>query len=283
MFCGNCFHEYAGAGPCPACGYDPAADEGRYPLALRPGSVLNGKYIVGRVLGQGGFGVTYLAWDHTLEIKAAIKEFLPASLAARQPGSPLAVPYPGERAEQFQYGLDGFLNEARLLAKFIGHPNIVRVQSCFPENGTAYLVMDYLEGESFKDYIARNGGRVGWREALDILCPIAEALRAVHRSGILHRDVTPDNIVLTPDGGRKLIDFGAARYDLGNRSRSLDVVLKAGYAPKEQYTRRGAGRARTPTYTPLPPAFTPRSAALSRRRRWRGWRTTPSFRSPSAA
>ncbi len=246
--CPNCFRE-TGGGPCPGCGYDPAADEGRYPLALRPGSVLNGKYIVGRVLGQGGFGVTYLAWDHTLEIKTAIKEFLPEGMASRTGGSPQVSAQGGSLGEQFRYGMDSFLSEARVLAKFIGHPNIVGIRGYFQENGTAYLVMEYVEGVSFKEQIARAGGRVGWREAVDVLRPVMEALSAVHEAGILHRDVTPDNIYLTGDGSVKLLDFGAARYNLGDKSRSLDVILKSGYAPKEQYSRKGKQGPYTDVYS----------------------------------
>ena len=248
--CFNCFREREGQeGPCPRCGYDPVRDAGRYPLALRPGSVLNGQYIVGRVLGQGGFGITYLALDHVLGLKVAIKEFLPESMATRMPGTTLVTPYGGEKQENFAYGAECFLDEARVLAKFIGNPNIVAVKRYFAENNTAYFVMDYIEGVSFKSYIKNQGGRVDYRDALRVLLPVMDALAAVHREGIVHRDVAPDNIYLTGDGGVKLLDFGAARYSLGDRSRSLDVILKAGYAPKEQYTRKGRQGPYTDVYS----------------------------------
>jgi len=250
FLCPNCFQrKEALDGKCPACGYDPAADLEKYPIALRPGSILNGKYIIGRVLGQGGFGITYLAWDDTLKIKAAVKEFLPESMANRAPGALNVTVFSGSQGEQFRYGMDSFLEEARVLAKFIGHPNIVGVRSYFQENGTAYLVMEYVEGTSFKQYIADQGGRVSWEEALRVLRPVMEALSAVHKEGILHRDVTPDNIYLTKDGTVKLLDFGAARYNLGDKSHSLDVILKAGYAPKEQYTRKGRQGPYTDVYS----------------------------------
>ena len=145
--------------------------------------------------------------------------------------------------------MECFLSEAKTLAEFIGNENIVRIHSYFEENGTAYFVMEYVEGKSFQTYLKECGGKIGWEEAGRILFPIMDALGAVHAKGIIHRDVTPDNIFLTEGGGVKLLDFGAARYSLGDRSRSLDVVLKHGYAPKEQYTRRGRQGAYTDVYS----------------------------------
>ena len=249
-YCYNCFRQREeGDGPCPCCGYDPAMDREKYPFALPHGSILAGQYILGRVLGQGGFGITYLALDKMLDIKVAVKEFLPETMAARVTGSPQVTVFAGERQEYFRYGLERFLDEARVLAKFLGNPNIVGVRSYFEENGTAYFVMEYVEGISFKTYIKNQGGRVHWREAVRVLTPVMEALEAVHREGIIHRDVTPDNIYITGDGHVKLLDFGAARYSLGNKSQSLDVVLKAGYAPKEQYTRKGRQGPYTDVYS----------------------------------
>ena len=249
-YCYNCFREYAaGSGPCPHCGYDPPKDQGKYPFALPHGSILAGQFITGRVLGQGGFGITYLALDNRLKSRVAIKEFLPDSMAVRTAGTPQITVYTGQRQENFQYGMERFLDEAKVLAKFQGNPHIVGVRSYFEENGTAYFVMDYIEGESFKAYIQDHGGRIPWKEALRILMPVMDALGAVHTEGIIHRDVTPDNIFVTGGGGVKLLDFGSARYSLGDKSRSLDVVLKAGYAPKEQYTRRGRQGPYTDVYS----------------------------------
>ena len=249
-YCYNCFRQREeGDGPCPCCGYDPAMDRDKYPFALPHGSILAGQYILGRVLGQGGFGITYLALDKMLDIKVAVKEFLPETMAARVTGAPQVTVFAGERQEYFRYGLERFLDEARVLAKFLGNPNIVGVRSYFEENGTAYFVMEYVEGISFKTYIKNQGGRVHWREAVRFLTPVMEALETVHKEGIIHRDVTPDNIYITGDGHVKLLDFGAARYSLGNKSHSLDVVLKAGYAPKEQYTRKGKQGPYTDVYS----------------------------------
>ncbi len=237
--CFHCFQEKANpAGACPHCGYDPAT-QGQYPLALPAGSVLAGRYIVGRVLGQGGFGITYVALDVQKKIRVAVKEYMPESMATRQGGTLQVTAFSGGQSENFSYGKDQFLEEARTLAKFAGVNGIVSVHTYFEENGTAYFAMEYVEGTSFKSLIKKNGGKVSWQVARSVLIPVMSALGEVHQAGIIHRDVTPDNIYINSEGAVKLLDFGAARYSIGDRSRSLDVVLKAGYAPKEQYVRRG--------------------------------------------
>lgn len=223
---------------CHVCGYDNIPNSEKYPLALREGSVLEGRYIVGRVLGQGGFGITYIALDHQLKIKVAIKEYLPDGMATRLPDVTAVSVYTGEKSEHFAYGAERFLDEARTLAKFNGNHNIVAVKSYFKENNTAYFVMDYIEGISFKNYIKNKGGKIEYQDALRILLPVMDALSTVHKEGFIHRDVTPDNIYITKDEVVKLLDFGSAKYSLGDKSKSLDVILKAGYAPKEQYMRR---------------------------------------------
>lgn len=209
----------------------------KFPLALPEGTILAGQYMIEKALGQGGFGITYRAVDHKTGQKVAVKEFFPDTLAYRE--TTTVISYPGERTENYEYGKESFLQEAQTLAEFIGNENIVRIHSYFEENGTAYFVMDYIEGKSFDEYLKEKGGRIGIEETERILLPIMDALNAVHSKGIVHRDVTPDNIYLTNDGKVKLLDFGAARYSLGDKSRSLDVILKHGFAPKEQYTRRG--------------------------------------------
>ena len=236
--CYNCFQERESAeGPCPHCGFDLAENEKKYPVALRAGTVLNGRYIIGRVLGQGGFGITYLALDTQLNAKVAIKEFMPGELATRVDGTTVSV-LAESKTEAFTYGAERFQEEARTLAKFIGNPNIAAVTSYFDENDTSYFVMDYIEGISFKTYIANHGGKVSVEDTLNVMIPVLRALTAVHQEGFIHRDVTPDNIYITKDGMVKLLDFGSARYSIGDKSKSLDVILKVGYAPKEQYIRR---------------------------------------------
>lgn len=211
--------------------------EGKYPLALPKGTILAGQYIIESVLGQGGFGITYKATDYKTKGFVAIKEFFPESMSTRT-GTTVS-PFSGERGESFDYGKDSFLQEAETLAQFIGIDGIVEIHNYFEENGTAYFVMDYVEGISFDEYIKRSGGKVTCDVAEGVLVRIMDALAMVHSKGIVHRDVTPDNIYITNDGKVKLLDFGAARYSLGDKSRSLDVVLKHGFAPKEQYTRHG--------------------------------------------
>ena len=235
--CYNCFQEReTKEGPCPYCGFDLAENERKFPVALRAGTVLNDRYIVGRVLGQGGFGITYLALDTQLNAKVAIKEFMPNDIATRI-GTTVSVAM-DTKSEEFAYGAKRFQEEARTLAKFIGNPNIAAVTSYFDENDTSYFVMDYIEGISFKTYIANHGGKISVEETLNVMIPVLRALTAVHAEGFIHRDVTPDNIYITKDGMVKLLDFGSARYSIGDKSKSLDVILKVGYAPKEQYIRR---------------------------------------------
>ena len=247
--CYNCFSDSLNdAGICEKCGFDGAKNREKYPLALPLGSILYGRYIVGRVLGQGGFGITYLAQDYQTKGLVAIKEFFPDSMATRTEKITVC-PLSGERGENFAYGLNSFLEEAKTMAEFIGNPNITRVDCYFEENGTGYFVMEYLDGESFLDYIKSHGGRLGWEDTMRVALPIMDALAAMHEKGIIHRDVTPDNIYITKDGTVKLLDFGAARYSLGNVSRSLDVILKHGFAPKEQYSRHGRQGPYTDVYS----------------------------------
>ena len=238
--CFNCFHEYEGGeNRCPCCGF-PAGYFNRkdYPNALECGSVLYGRYVLGKVLGQGGFGITYLANDYKRNKPVAVKEYFPKE-AAKRNGPNQVIPVSHSKSEAFQYGMDRFLDEARTLAEFIGNKNIVKVHRFFKENGTAYFVMDYVKGMSFVDLLKRKGGKISWDEAWAVLSPIVNALGIVHSKGIVHRDVAPDNIVIGVDGHVKLLDFGAARYSMGQYSKSLDVILKRGFAPVEQYTRHG--------------------------------------------
>ena len=247
--CYNCFqHIQDPAAPCPHCGFDLEENRQKFPVALRAGTVLNDRYIVGRVLGQGGFGITYVAFDTQLQARVAIKEYMPSDMATRVEGTAVSVMM-DTRAEDFTYGAERFQEEARTLAKFIGHPNIAGVSSYFDENDTSYFVMDYIEGVSFKSYIANNGGKVSVDETLNVMIPVLRALTAVHAEGFIHRDVTPDNIYISKDGNVKLLDFGSARYSIGDKSKSLDVILKVGYAPKEQYIRRGRQGPYTDVYS----------------------------------
>ncbi len=239
MICGNCFSEIRTKGVCPRCGFDMAAAEARYPFALKAGSILNGRYIVGRVLGQGGFGITYIALDDRRKTRVAVKEYFPTDFVSRIMGSSTVMPYPGEREESFLFGKTKFREEAEALSAFRNDGHIVRVLSYFEENDTAYFAMEYVEGEPLDKYVKNRGGRLLREEADELLLPLMESMERVHGKGLIHRDIAPDNIIVQPDGKARLIDFGAARYSTGEQSKSLDVVIKHGFAPYEQYMRHG--------------------------------------------
>lgn len=223
---------------CPDCGYEEGADPDS-PLFLPPRTILEDKYLIGRVLGQGGFGITYLAWDINLNVKLAIKEFFPQDLASRAAGHSQVSAYSGNKGSQYEYGLDKFLQEARTLAQFEGHPNIVSVRDFFKANGTAYFVMSYVEGMTLKQHLANSGGKLSFDKAKNIILPVTDALKEVHAVNILHRDISPDNIFINNKGQIILIDFGAARQAIGEKGRSLSIILKPGYAPEEQYRSKG--------------------------------------------
>ena len=206
-------------------------------LYLAPGTMINQPYQVARVLGYGGFGITYLGWDANLQIKVAIKEYLPREFAHRDASTGQVVANSIDAQAYFQTGLNSFLSEARTLAKFQQHPGIVSVLSFFPALGTGYMVMEYVEGRTLKSYLQQHG-RLTWTQTLDIFMQIMDALRTVHKAGLLHRDIAPDNIYLCGDGRVKLLDFGAAQLDRGGSDpdmQSLTVVVKPGFAPEEQY------------------------------------------------
>ena len=223
---------------CPFCGYiegTPAKEA----YHIKPGSLLHDRYTVGRAIGFGGFGITYIAWDNKLMQKVAIKEYMPSEYATRVPGNLTVTIYDGERYTEFMTGLQKFLDEAQRLAKFQNVPGIVRILDCFSENLTAYIVMEYLDGMTLKQYLAEHGGKLPYEEAVEFILPVLAALQAVHKEGIIHRDISPDNIFITEDGEVKLLDFGAARYVSTGYSKSLSVILKPGYAPAEQYLSHG--------------------------------------------
>ncbi len=235
--CPGCFNIKGNTEICPHCNYDEG--EQRSPLALSHRTLINKQFLVGRVLGKpGGFGVTYLGWDINLETWIAIKEYLPRDLAGRDTNRLTIIPHSKEDGELFQFGLEQFIQEARILAKF-DHPNVVRVRSFFEENDTAYLVMDYYDGISLAEYLNQEGGKIPEQVAVNIMMPILDGLREVHAKGFLHRDIKPHNIYLTADKRPILLDFGTARLAMGERSRSLSVVLTPGFAPYEQYHRKG--------------------------------------------
>lgn len=220
---------------CPYCGYC----EGTPPKELYhlyPGvGLYNNRYVIGTCIGFGGFGITYKAWDNVLETVVAVKEYYPTGLVQRVPGKPQVVIYTGESKEEYMQGLERFLDEAKNMAKFVDNPNIVHVDAFFEENNTAYLVMEYLPGMTLKSYLKSKGGRIGCEEVIPIADAVITALKEIHAGGIIHRDISPDNIMLCNDGRIKLLDFGAARFSDADQERTRSIILKPGFAPPEQY------------------------------------------------
>ena len=205
-------------------------------LALPQGTRIR-EFEFHRVLGYGGFGITYLGWNLSLDIPVAIKEYLPTGLATReQDGS--VVSQTAQAAADFQWGLERFVDEARTLARF-QHPNIVGVHQYFEAHSTAYIVMDYVEGEDLSAHLERKG-TLQEAELKAILYPLLSALDVIHQADFLHRDIKPGNIVLRDtDGSPVLLDFGAARQAIEAKSRSVTSIVTPGYAPIEQYSSQG--------------------------------------------
>ena len=186
------------------------------------------------IVGEGGFGIVYLVYDHSLERSVALKEYMPSSLAARVAGTSEVRIKTKRNAETFKAGLRSFVNEAKVLAQF-DHPALVKVYRFWEENGTAYMVMPYYQGITLKDWLREHGEAPDEATLKRLLGPVLEALDVIHRAQIFHRDIAPDNILLL-DGERPLLlDFGAARRVIGDMTQALTVILKPGYAPIEQY------------------------------------------------
>ena len=211
------------------------AETPTYRNALTLGAMLL-EYRLDSVLGAGGFGMTYLAWDINLEKHVAIKEYPPGELAVRALDGSI-VPVNTESEYNYKWGLDRFIQEARTLARF-SHPNIVRVNRFFEANGTSYMVMDYEAGESLYQYLKRSPAPPeAWLKQM--VTPILDGLQAVHKAGFLHRDIKPSNVFMREDGTPVLLDFGSARLAAGGASKSLTAIISPGYAPLEQYAADG--------------------------------------------
>lgn len=209
------------------------------PHHLRMGTRLNNRYLIQGVLGEGGFGITYVGMDEVLCQKVAVKEFFPRGAITRnnQQTNEVVSVY-GTKAANFHQGEEKFLQEARTLAQFNNVAGVVRVQDFFRENGTAYIVMEYLEGITLKQYL-QTYGPISVEEMQNIFAPILEALDKIHQNGVIHRDISPDNIMCLPEGEAKLMDFGAARDYTDYSEEGLSVILKMGFAPIEQYDSHG--------------------------------------------
>ncbi len=237
MLCNFCMREIEESDKeCPFCGklvtYEAPTNH------LKPGTVLRDRYLVGAALGEGGFGITYIGMDKTLKLKVAIKEYYPNGFANRNNtvAATISESMSNERKEFFYQGKEKFLSEAQILAGFSGKLGIVEVRDFFEENNTAYIVMEYLDGQTLKDKI-KGSGNLPPQQVRELFQPIMLSLKDVHAKGIIHRDISPDNIMLVNDTA-KLLDFGSARM-FSDENRSLSILVKPGYAPLEQYGRKG--------------------------------------------
>ena len=235
-FCTSKVEESASV--CPHCGNSLVFQNEPHQLAV--GTLLKNRYWVGRVIGKGGFGITYIGYDTTLDAPVAIKEYFPFGLANRHHTiSPEVTLSKSESDSGFRHGLDNFIKEARVLAKFMGDPNVVNVRDYFEENNTAYIVMEYLSGVSMQQYLEKNGP-VPFNELLRVLGPVMDSLDSIHKQGLIHRDISPANLMFMENGSVKLLDFGTVRNVNGTDNHSLSVILKPGYAPAEQYDSHGS-------------------------------------------
>ncbi len=236
LLCSGCFSAIKKE-PCKKCGF---SEESYIPenTALPCGSVLMGNFIIGSVLGRGGFGITYRAYDVKSDKVIAIKEYFPIEYSLRASDGISILARDKKTAELFKQGEMKFYNEASIVSQFSGNPNIVQVYQFFYENNTAYFTMEYLSGMTLKDYV-NACGTITAGQAVNIADKAANALCEVHKHDILHRDASPDNIMLCRDGSVKLIDFGAARQVFRGASQLMSVILKPGFAPLEQYMHNG--------------------------------------------
>ena len=233
QLCFRCFKMKGSYGVCPHCGYEEDTGAAQaYQLA--PGTILRGRYIIGVSIGFGGFGITYKAFDTVLSIVVAIKEFYPAGLVNRGEGEVKVGIFSGEKEKEFKRQLERFLEEARNMAIFSKEKDIINVFDYFEENQTAYIIMEYVDAPLLKESL-KEKGRFSVEEAEKYILALLDALSKVHYHGIIHKDVSPDNIFLLGEDSVKLFDFGAAKFQGTETERTEDVVVKAGYTPPEQY------------------------------------------------
>ena len=233
----------AGETFCSECGR-PYGSVETEPFALKPGTILDGKYLVGEMLGQGGFGITYIGFDLLLEQKVAIKEYYPMStgMVSRENSTTVVWSSAVMQKSGMEKGFDSFLKEARKMAKLRSIPSVVGVNSVFIQNETAYIVMDFIEGETLLKKLQREGP-MDYGTCISLMTPIMQALAEVHKHGIIHRDISPDNIMVQSDGKLILLDLGAAKdLDIQGKDgnvQSSQMVAKHGFSPVEQYGQAG--------------------------------------------
>ena len=234
--CAKCMKELAeGDLVCPGCGYEQDSAV-QPPSALKWETILHGRYYIGNVIGQGGFGITYVGFDLVLETKVAVKEYFPSGSASRTSSysNEIQWDFTGKGRESWEEGIDRFLREARKMARLDSVPAIVRVRDAFAENRTAYIVMDFVEGDTLKKYL-QSHGVLDYEACITLLSPILDSLAVIHDCGFIHRDISPDNIMLQPDGSARLLDMGAAVDVRANEGRASMAVVKRNFSAPEQY------------------------------------------------
>ncbi len=237
MLCYHCMREKGDAAVCPHCHAE--NNTALQPHQISPGTVIGNRYTLGDVIGEGGFGITYIALENTLGITVAVKEYYPFGYCNRNATASNTVSVSSdEKQEFFEKGRSLFLKEAKTLARFQVDPGVVNVIDFLEENNTAYIVMEFLDGITLRDYL-KQYGTLTPEQAVGMLLPAMRALVKIHNAGVIHRDISPDNIMVLRDGTLKLMDFGAARDYDGADNRSMSIMLKQGYAPAEQYRRNG--------------------------------------------
>lgn len=243
-YCYLCMSHKTADEKCPCCG---ESTEYEAPVHhLKPGTVLRDKYLIGKAIGEGGFGITYMGRDLTLDMKIAVKEYYPNGFSNRNNDHSNQVTMSkGNHGNEFEKEMQRFLSEARILARFCNDPGVVGVRDFFRDNGTAYIVMEYLDGITLKNYLKKYGP-IPPATFAEMIDPILQALHEIHNQGLIHRDISPDNIMMLKNGRLKLLDFGAAREVAGDKS--LSVMLKPGYAPEEQYRSKGQQGSWTDVY-----------------------------------
>ena len=232
--CLGCMEKYEGSNICPYCWYDQNSKV-KKDFFLEPGAILKGKYLIGQVLGFGGFGITYMARDLALETKITIKEFFPGNYATRALGETQVTICAGEGKTQYEAQLGRFIGMARNIARFSAKEGIVSVYDYFMENNTGYIVREYLSCRSLSELL-KEKGCLPYQDAVSIILQILEGLRVMHMSGILYREVTPSNIIVTEDLKAKLVDTGGLIVLTDDQgSMFLNNVLSSGYSPIEEY------------------------------------------------
>lgn len=237
--CPNCFKPLNGQKTCVYCNFN-YENQKTYNGALEPFTVLNNKYIVGRVLGRGGFGITYKVKDISRNIFYAVKEYMPSEYSSRSDGTKTVKPFADKKSQYvFKHGKEKYVEEARTLIKLKNDPIVVDILDYFEENNTAYLVMEFLDGTDLRGMAKKNGGKIDPDFAKNVFVIVASSLVEIHKKNILHRDLSPENIFITKNEDIKLIDFGSARSFVSTQNKGMSILLKQGFAPPEQYSVEG--------------------------------------------